>query len=828
MVGTGINVVLTILAAYPLSRRDMAGRGFIMFLMTFTLLFHGGLIPTYVLIQKLGIMNTRWAMLLPSAMGVWNVIITRTYYQSYVPSELLEAAKIDGANDFSFVWRVVIPLSGAITAVNVLFYAVGHWNSYFPALLYLHDQNLFPLQLFLRQILIINDIDTDMMQNLDVALIDEGRLGLMELIKFAIIIVASVPVLCHLPIRAETFHQGCHDRLPEGLNSVPRGGLTTIRRRRGGITEKEKDMQSRRVLRGSGLVLLILLLAGAQAAFAGGEEEGAAASGVMINGVGQLPIVDEPYTLTVAAIIPPNIVDISTNTATQWAEEQTNVKIEWQTLQWGGEGRNKANLMLASGADLPDIFLGNQIVRGVDFAYGSQGLLVALNDYIDNESVHIKKLYEQIPLTASQMTMPDGNIYSIGSMSLIRQNRPYAKAWYNDQFMETLGMGIPDTTDGFLELLRKAKVTDVNGNGDPNDEIPFTGEKGEIPQLFTMNAFVYVDWRRINVDENGKLWSPIVTEQFRDGLRYQHQLYAEGLWDREQFVQDQQQMKQLVMGGDAARPVIISQHIKNRFIDAGHATYNNWFNNYPSLQGPDGHRTAAFNPFSTVPGWGAITTEADEPLVAWRWFEFLATQDAQWRIYQGEEGQRLGLPRGRRDELLRDPGQPDRARVHVGRAGAEPRLAVDVPPPGLRIPHDRRRRPVQRGRPPVPPVAQVLGVRAGREAGAAGAQHDRGRDRRVPGAEHGDPGLSQRELGQVHHRRPGRGRRLGRVRRHAGADGPGAHAGDRAEGVRPPVRLTLAGRARGRAEHAGRPRTFAVRRDGAAAVQMSRRCGASI
>ena len=205
-------------------------------------------------------------------------------------------------------------------------------------------------------------------------------------------------------------------------------------------------MLHRRVLRGSGVVLLILLLAGAQAAFASGEEEGAAASGVMINGVGQLPIVDEPYTLTVAAIIPPNIIDISTNTATQWAEEQTNVHIEWQTLQWGGEGRNKANLMLASGADLPDIFLGNQIVRGVDFAYGSQGLLVPLNDYIENESVHIKKLYEQVPLTASQMTMPDGNIYSIGSMSLIRQNRPYAKAWYNDQFMETLGLGIPDTT----------------------------------------------------------------------------------------------------------------------------------------------------------------------------------------------------------------------------------------------------------------------------------------------------------------------------------------------------------------------------------------------
>ena len=206
--GTSINVVLTILAAYPLSRRDFAGRGLIMFIFTFTLLFHGGMIPTYILIQKLGIMNTRWAMILPGAMAVWNVIITRTYYQSYIPNELLEAAKIDGSDDFTFILRVVIPLSGAITAVNVLFYAVGHWNTYFNAFLYLNNQELFPLQIFLRQILIINDIDTDMMMDLDVAQMDEGRLGLKELIKFSVIIVASLPVLVAYPFVQKHFVKG--------------------------------------------------------------------------------------------------------------------------------------------------------------------------------------------------------------------------------------------------------------------------------------------------------------------------------------------------------------------------------------------------------------------------------------------------------------------------------------------------------------------------------------------------------------------------------------------------------------------------------------------
>jgi putative aldouronate transport system substrate-binding protein len=401
-------------------------------------------------------------------------------------------------------------------------------------------------------------------------------------------------------------------------------------------------MRKNSVLLRSGTALLFILIAAGPAVAAGGSEA-SEASAVNINAAGQLPIVDETYTLTVAAIIPPNIVDISTNTATQWVEERTNVHIEWQTLQWGGEGRNKANLMLSSGADLPDIFLGNQVVRGVDYSYGSQGLLIPLNDYIDNESVHIKALYEKYPLTKSQMKTADGNIYSIGSMSLIRQNRTYAKAWYNENFMRTLGMGIPTTTDGFLELLRKAKRIDVNGNGDPNDEIPFTGEKGEIAQIFLMNAFVYIDGRRINVDKNGKLWTPIITDEFKEGLKYQHQLYAEGLWDPESFVQDSPQLKQLVMG-ESTRPVIISIHNKNRFMDAGFKDYNAWFNNYPPLEGPDGHRTAAFNPFSMVPGWGAITSECDEPLIAWRWFDFLATEEAQWRIYQGEEGKDFEYP----------------------------------------------------------------------------------------------------------------------------------------------------------------------------------------
>lgn len=207
-VGTALNVAITMMVSYPLSRRAFSGRGLLMFFIAFTMWFSGGIIPTFIIVRNLGLYATRWAMVLPTAAAAWNIIITRTYLQSNIDDSIPESAKIDGANDLTIFFRIVVPVSSTIIAVNVLFYAVGHWNSYFPALLYLHDQNLFPLQLFLRQVLIINDIDTDMMQDLDAALIDEGRLGLMELIKFAIIIVASVPVLCIYPFVQKHFIKG--------------------------------------------------------------------------------------------------------------------------------------------------------------------------------------------------------------------------------------------------------------------------------------------------------------------------------------------------------------------------------------------------------------------------------------------------------------------------------------------------------------------------------------------------------------------------------------------------------------------------------------------
>lgn len=206
IVGTLINVVLTLFAAYPLSRKDFFGRNFIMKVFVFTILFSGGLIPTYLVVKDLGMLNTRWALLIPNAMVVYNVIVTRTFFMVTIPNELLEASQLDGCSDFRFVFSVVVQLSTPILAVISLWYAVGHWNSFFNALIYIKNQALFPLQIVLRNILLMNMVQ-DMTQELDFEDLVK-RQGLEQLLKYSLIIVASGPVLMLYPLVQKYFVKG--------------------------------------------------------------------------------------------------------------------------------------------------------------------------------------------------------------------------------------------------------------------------------------------------------------------------------------------------------------------------------------------------------------------------------------------------------------------------------------------------------------------------------------------------------------------------------------------------------------------------------------------
>ncbi|NGP46291.1 carbohydrate ABC transporter permease [Bacillaceae bacterium SIJ1] len=202
IVGTVINMFLTAMAAYGLSRKKVMLAKPIMLMIVFTMFFSGGLIPTYLLIGDLGLLDTRWAMILPTAISAWNLIIMRTSFQG-IPDSLEESARIDGANDFTIFFRIIIPLSLPVLAVITLFYAVGHWNQYFNAMIYLRDRELFPLQLILREILIENSTD-GMMQGV----VAGDRFIIGETIKYATIIVATIPILFLYPFLQRFFVKG--------------------------------------------------------------------------------------------------------------------------------------------------------------------------------------------------------------------------------------------------------------------------------------------------------------------------------------------------------------------------------------------------------------------------------------------------------------------------------------------------------------------------------------------------------------------------------------------------------------------------------------------
>ena len=204
LVGPAINVVLTVTAGYALSRKELVGRNVMMMGVMFTMIFSGGMIPTYLLVRQLGLYNTMWALILPGAVSTWNLIVCRTFFQQTIPDELREAADLDGCGDVAFFLRVVLPLSSSIIAVMVLFYAVSHWNSDYNALIYLSSTSKYPLQLVLRNILIVNTMD-DMVNDVATQAAQQ-RMG--DLIKYGMIIVSSLPLLILYPFLQKYFVKG--------------------------------------------------------------------------------------------------------------------------------------------------------------------------------------------------------------------------------------------------------------------------------------------------------------------------------------------------------------------------------------------------------------------------------------------------------------------------------------------------------------------------------------------------------------------------------------------------------------------------------------------
>lgn len=203
--GTLINILVTMIAAYSLARPDLPGRNGIMLFFTFTMFFSGGMITGYMLVRSLHILNTIWAMLIPGALGVYNLIIARTFIESNIPTELLEAAQMDGCSDIRFFASIVLPLSKAVIAVLVFFYGVSHWNSYFNAMIYLNDKELYPLTIYLKEILMASQIDPSTVADPEL----QNQIARMAaVIKYALIVVSMIPILILYPFIQKYFVKG--------------------------------------------------------------------------------------------------------------------------------------------------------------------------------------------------------------------------------------------------------------------------------------------------------------------------------------------------------------------------------------------------------------------------------------------------------------------------------------------------------------------------------------------------------------------------------------------------------------------------------------------
>ena len=209
VIGTILNMIMSIFMAYPLSDKRFRLRGALTVFYMITMYFGGGLIPHYLLYKQMGIINTRWAMIFPGLLSVYNALIVRSYFQNSIPGELREAATIDGANAAQYLWRVVLPLSKPVFAVVGLYYLVGHWNNYTNALYYVYDDSLYPLQSVLRRLLMSSKLLADAMMDSAIDPAETERmLRRVQTMQYGIIIIAAIPVLCIYPFIQKYFVKG--------------------------------------------------------------------------------------------------------------------------------------------------------------------------------------------------------------------------------------------------------------------------------------------------------------------------------------------------------------------------------------------------------------------------------------------------------------------------------------------------------------------------------------------------------------------------------------------------------------------------------------------
>jgi len=331
---------------------------------------------------------------------------------------------------------------------------------------------------------------------------------------------------------------------------------------------------------------------------------------------GTFPIVKESITLKVWSSPPSWIGDLNDNWFTGYMEEKTNIKIEWTRANME-EHWDKLNLILASQSDMPDVFMSWGITNAQQITYGSQGVFIPLNDLIEEYGVATKQVFAYNDLIKSSITAPDGNIYGLPAINECYHCTYSHKMWINQTWLDNLNLKIPTTTEEFYNVLKAFKEQDANKNGIIDDEVPLVrGSWQGGVDFFLMNAFIYNEAGNRLTIENDKVVKVPVQPEWKEGLKYLHKLYKEGLMDPEIFLQDDNTVK-LLTGSENGNRVGAAVSGALGFVD--HSTsVKEEFVALPPLEGPNGVKLAKQYPFGMGVGNFVITNKCKEPEAAFR------------------------------------------------------------------------------------------------------------------------------------------------------------------------------------------------------------------
>lgn len=360
----------------------------------------------------------------------------------------------------------------------------------------------------------------------------------------------------------------------------------------------------------------------------------------IISDPGVLPIVDEKIELEFVLPYKSTVTDYEDNKLTRFLEEKTNVKVKFNLLPQG-EALDKLNIMLNSGSKLPDAIVGLDMGNEGLINYGSQGLFMPLNDYIDEHGHYINELLDAHPNTITEITAPDGNIYALPSHYRCFNCQLAQRFWINKTFVDALGINkMPETTDEFYDYLKAVKTQDPNGNGE-NDEIPLVGATSgwfQSVEGFLMNSFIYNDSNRYTtIDENGTISFVANQPEWKQGLEYLNKLCSEGLLDPVSFTQDEMGLRSLVEYEEAMLVGAVPSGGPHVFADATGERRKN-YECIPPLKGPDGTQLAMYNKYYGVAnGFFMITKDCEYPDIAFKWADYCYTEEVfRWDRY-GEE-----------------------------------------------------------------------------------------------------------------------------------------------------------------------------------------------